>query len=360
MKITCGSCDKYFEIPDEKLPSNKRFAFPCPACKKRIEVDTKNPSAESQTKTEASKERSHSETAKPRVQVSGDELKEQVLQSLDDLPPMPQVVYKAYEIMDDPNSNTKQLADLIETDQAIATKVLKMANSAYYGMSGKVSSIQHASVVLGYKALGELITLAGTSTLLGQTLHGYELDSAALWRHAMSVAFGSKIISQMKNPNQESDAFSAGLIHDVGKLILDRYVLNRKKLFEEYMGSGNKTYLSAEKKILGFNHAEIGFEICKHWHIPDKLSRAIRYHHYPSKSSDDSLTYVVSMANSIAGIAESEDMVGQIESGIEALMFLIDDDVLKFLDMEEPDVLTVLNETIASVEKISQSIEPSN
>jgi len=262
--------------------------------------------------------------------------------------------------MDDPNSNTKQLADLIETDQAIATKVLKMANSAYYGMSGKVSSVQHASVVLGYKALGELITLAGTSTLLGQTLYGYELDSAALWRHPMTVAFGSKIISQKKNSNQENDAFSAGLIHDVGKLILDRHVLNRKKLFEEYMGSGNKTYLRAEKKILGFNHAEIGFEICKHWHIPDTLSKAIRYHHHLSKSSEDSITYVVSMANSIAGIAESEDMVGKIESGIETLMFLIDDDVMEFLGMEETDVLTVLDDTIASVEKISQSIEPAN
>ena len=210
------------------------------------------------------------------------------------------------------------------------------------------------------KALGELIALAGTSTLLGQTLYGYELDSAALWRHAMTVAFGSKFIAHKKYPDQDNDAFSAGLIHDVGKLILDRHVFNRKKLFDEYMGPGDKTFLSAEKKILGFDHAEIGYEICQHWHIPETLSHAIRYHHQPNQTSEDSLTYVVSMANTIASISESENMIGNIESGIEAMMFLIDDDVLQFLGMKEPDVVMVLNETIVAVEKISQSIEPAN
>jgi HD-like signal output (HDOD) protein len=360
MKITCGACDKSFVIPDEKLPTGKRFAFPCPACKQRIEVDTLNPSADVHTPTTPSTKSSGTDTAKAGPPVAGDELKKRVLHNLDELPPMPQVVFKAYEIMDDPNASTKQLADLIETDQAIATKVLKMANSAYYGMSGKVSSVQHASVVLGYKALGELIALAGTSTLLGQTLYGYELDSAGLWRHAMTVAFGSKILAKKKYPDRENDAFSAGLIHDVGKLILDRHVLNRKKLFDEYMGPGDKTFLSAEKKILGFDHAEIGFEICKHWHIPETLSHAIRFHHYPNKSSEDALTYVVSMANTIASIAESEDMVGKIESGIEAMMFLIDDDVLKFLDIEETEVLSVLQDTVGAVDKISQTMEPAN
>ena len=360
MKITCGACDKSFVIADDKLPSAKRFAFPCPACKQRIEVDTTQSNAEDQTSADTSQEQVGPDAAKPGAQASGEELKNQVLQNLDELPPMPQVVFKAYEIMDDPNSSTKQLADLIETDQAIATKVLKMSNSAYYGMSGKVSSVQHASVVLGYKALGELIALAGTSTLLGQTLYGYELDSAALWRHAMTVAFGSKIIAQKKYPDHENDAFSAGLIHDVGKLVLDRHVFNRKKLFDEYLESGDKTFLTAEKKILGFDHAEIGYEICKHWHIPETLSNAIRYHHQPTQTSEDSLSYVVSMADTIAGMGESVDMVGNIESGIEAMMFLIDDDVLQFLGMEESDVLTVLNDTLASVEKISQSIEPAN
>jgi HD-like signal output (HDOD) protein len=280
------------------------------------------------------------------------------MRDLNDLPPMPQIIFKAYDNMDDPNSSTKQVADLIETDQAIAAKVLKMVNSAYYGLSGKVSSIQHASVVLGCKALRELITLAGTSSLLRNRLHGYDIDSAELWRHSMSVAFGSKIIARCKKPELENDAFSAGPIHDVGKLILDRPILNRKSLFNEYMESGDKTFISAEKQILGLDHAEIGYEICCRWNIPESLSKAIRCHHRPNQSSSTDLDDIVYMANTIANMAESMDMVGSIESDIEGLMYMVGDEVLNNLEMEEKDIGDFINEVVNSVENISREISP--
>jgi hypothetical protein len=266
-------------------------------------------------------------------QSAQDELKTQIMRDLNDLPPMPQIIFKAYDNMDDPNSSTKQVADLIETDQAIAAKVLKMVNSAYYGLSGKVSSIQHASVVLGCKALRELITLAGTSSLLRNRLHGYDIDSAELWRHSMSVAFGSKIIARCKKPELENDAFSAGPIHDVGKLILDRPILNRKSLFNEYMESGDKTFISAEKQI-------------------------IRCHHRPNQSSSTDLDDIVYMANTIANMAESMDMVGSIESDIEGLMYMVGDEVLNNLEMEEKDIGDFINEVVNSVENISREISP--
>jgi HD-like signal output (HDOD) protein len=120
---------------------------------------------------------------------------------------------------------------LLESDQAIATKVLKLANSAYYGLKGKVSSIRHASSLLGYNIIGQLISMAGSSSLMGKTLAGYELDSEGTWHHSLLTASASRIIALRKNPDLENDAFSAGLIHDVGKLVLDRYVADRKDDF---------------------------------------------------------------------------------------------------------------------------------
>ena len=363
MQFTCNSCRNSYNIPDDKLPGGKILAFPCPDCGTRIEIDLR-PSRSSTVRP--------SETGMPPSgdalsatkddQGSTEDLKKRILQSLGELPPMPQIVFKAHEIMDNPNSSTKQVADLIETDQAIAAKVLKMANSAYYGMSGKVSSIQQASVVLGHTALGELITLAGTSSLLGNRLHGYGMDSGKLWQHSMMVAFGSKIISQRKIPPLENDAFSAGLIHDVGKLALDRPVMNRKSLFDEFLSPGDKSFLSAENRILGFDHAEIGYEICRHWKIPETLARAIRYHH---KSPDDSLedgadnlVSIVSMANTIANMAEAMTNVGAIESGLDAVMFMLDDTEMDRLGLEEGEIEAIMREAQASVDKITLEVKP--
>jgi len=255
MKIECPNCHKVHKIPDERLPIGKEIAFPCLDCKGTIELDLRSSPAQdvtaaSESKQEEQQKTSDSSTPSAKEESSGEDLKKRILKSVGDLPPMPQTVFKVREIISDPNSSFKELSDILETDQAMATRVLKIANSAYYGLSGKVSSIQHASIVLGHKTLGELMTMAGTSGILANKLEGYGLEAGDLWRHSMGVAFGSKIIATKKNPTLANDAFAAGLIHDAGKLILDQHVLERKEAFDEFMADGQQTFLSAEKQIL--------------------------------------------------------------------------------------------------------------
>jgi HD-like signal output (HDOD) protein len=358
MNFSCSSCHKTYNIPDGKLPATKKLAFPCPDCGCRIELDLSD-HASGQAAVAANDGVGAAPPPAPaNEQQTAEELKKRILSNLSALPSMPQIVFKAHEIMEDPNSSTKEVAELIETDQAIAAKVLKMANSAYYGMSGRVSSIQHAAVVLGEKALGELITLAGTSSLLGNKLYGYAMDSGELWRHSMTVAFGSKLMAQRQMPQLENDAFSVGLIHDVGKLVLDRPVLNRKSLFDEFMTAGDKTFLSAENRILGFDHAEIGCDICQRWQIPATLTKAIRYHHRPNAAADDELVSIVSMADTIANMAAAMNMVGRIQSGIDAVMFMVDDTVMERLALGEKDLGVIMEDALDAVEKIMCEINP--
>lgn len=362
MKFACKNCRNSYNIPDDKLPGGKILAFPCPDCGTRIEIDLR-PDHSSDVQPSPKKAPLSEEPASTTNDSQGSEqdLKKKVMRSLGELPPMPQIVFKAHEIMDNPNSSTKQVAELIETDQAIAAKVLKMANSAYYGMSGKVSSIQQASVVLGYKALGELITLAGSSSLLGDRLYGYDMDSGTLWQHSMMVAFGSKIIAQRTIPLLENDAFSAGLIHDIGKLVLDRPVLNRRSLFDEFLSSGDKTFLSAENRILGFDHAEIGYEMCQYWQIPETLANAIRYHHnVPDDLAEDGkedLASIVLTANTIANMSDAIAMVGSIENGLDAVMYMLDDTVLERLRLEEGEIEDIMREAQESLEKITIEVK---
>ena len=337
MKVECSTCKVQFNIPDENLPKDKKIAFPCPKCKGIIELDL------SGYKTVES---AQADVVKQDF-LKGEALKKKILKSVRDLPPMPQTVIKAREIMSDPHSDFKSLADLFETDQAIAAKVLKLANSPYYGMGGKVSSIQHASVVLGYKTLGELITMGGTSSLLGKNLDGYGLDAGALWKHSLAVAFGAKMIAEMKEPSLMNDAFTSGLIHDAGKLILDRYVAERWQLIEDFMGNDGVTFLDAEKSILELDHPEAAFEVCGVWNIPRPLTTAIRYHHHPTRSHENMLAYIIHVADAIA-------MMTGLGLGIDSTFYRMDETAMEFVGLDEDDVNKVMAGIIESVKKISE------
>ena len=335
MKVECSTCKVQFNIPDERLPGGRKIAFPCPRCKGIIELDLSSQQG--------------LETAQHDVSqqdfLKGEALKKKILRSVKDLPPMPQTVIKAREIMADPNSDFKSLANLFETDQAIATKVLKLANSPYYGMGGKVSSIQHASVVLGHKTLGELITMGGTSSLLGKSLEGYGLDAGDLWKHSLAVAFGAKMIAEMKEPSLMNDAFTSGLIHDSGKLILDKYVAERWQLIEDYMANEGATFLDAEKSILELDHSEAAFEVCSVWNIPKTLTTAIRYHHHPTRSHDNMLAYIIHVADAIA-------MMTGLGLGIDSTFYVMDERAIEFVGLNEGEINKVMTGIIESVKKI--------
>ncbi len=360
MKFECPQCKKQYEVPDDKLPPKKKVSFPCLNCKERIALNLEAHRSGHAATAEANSPSSEAgDVAEPVAESNGD-FRKKILRQLKDLPPMPQIVFKARSLLADPEAEMRDLSSLLESDQAIATKVLKLANSAYYGLSGKVSSIRHASSMLGFKALGQLISMVGTSAVLGKTLAGYDLDSAGTWRHSLMAASASRVIALRKNPQLENDAFSTGLIHDVGKLVLDRHVDKRKADFERLTEGGRNSMLAAEQHILGLDHAEIGFEVCQYWNIPESISTAIKFHHQPSKSEDDELAYIVFMANSIANMAtaleDSESMMAQMD-GIEAHMYMIDDDALTFLDLTEEDVPKILNEARDAVDSLSEEMQ---
>ena len=127
--------------------------------------------------------------------LTGKALQQNILKSLDYLPPIPKIVLKAREVIEDPSSSLKDIEKLISVDQALTVNVLKMANSAHYRRVKGATSIHDAAIVLGIKTIGELITMACTSSVLSKTLKGYDISADSMWRHSLSVAFGSKIIA---------------------------------------------------------------------------------------------------------------------------------------------------------------------
>jgi len=349
--VTCPNCGKAYQFSEEQFSKSKEIVFPCLGCKHPITVE--QPSDSGDEAVQAVKERpdgggrlKKSGKSKDRELEDGEKLRKKIFRALDNLPPMSQVVHRALEIMADPDYGMKDLANAIETDQSMVSNILRIANSAYFGAIARISSIQNACVMLGNHALRELIIMAGVSKLLERTLRGYGFVSGELWKHSISSALGSKMVAEKKAPHISDDAYVAGLIHDIGKIVLDDYILERKDKFELILNNGTRTYLEAEKDILGFDHTEIASEICIRWNFPEDIAFAVRYHHYPSLSKGNDLAYMVHLADFLAKSCGfgcgKDDVAYQLEEGTG-----------EFLSLEQEDIDGIKSELFESMERLN-------
>ncbi len=253
----------------------------------------------------------------------GKALNAEVVKNLKKLYPMPHVTYKARKLINSVNAGFQEIGNILKTDPALAARIMKVANSAYYGMSGQISSIHHASTLLGAQTLIQIITLVSQSKALGKSLKGYELQSGDMWKHSLQAAVCANILSVKRSPEDEEDSFFAGLMHDSGKIILDGYVIEREQIFKRYMITSQSGFLKAEQRIFGFDHAHTGYELCLKWNLPEKLAHAIKYHHNPFASDGNKLAYILFVADYMARAEPGEDGkdMRHIHSALEFLGF---------------------------------------
>ncbi len=332
MDIQCGKCKSGFKITNEQFRGySSNLSISCPECNSDIVI----------SRLAIKKAVNSLIKSLP----FGDELKEKIVKEVEDLPPMPQVAIKARQVVSNSKSNAQDLANVIEQDQAITTRVLKLANSPFYGSRGEVATVQKAAVVLGTKTLYELLTMACASGFLGERLEGYDLDAGDLWMHSLAVASGSRILSERFMPELKDDAFSAGLIHDSGKLILDSYILERKIAFMDFLLDERQTFLDAEKHTLGFDHAEIAYSVCLKWNMPEYIANAIRYHHTPALSSQKELSSIIHLADAIA-------MMSGLGVGFDGMLYKLDESVMESLNIGESDLNIIMQETAGYVSRV--------
>ena len=230
----------------------------------------------------------------------GRELIRKIISNTASLPAMPEVMLKVQKMIQHPGTSPAQLAKILETDPSMVAGILKVANSAYYGFRGKVSTIQHASALFGTRRLAELITAMSAGGVLGKAMEGYGLAAGDMWRHSITVACTASEIAAAVASDALDSAYMAGLLHDMGKIILDPYVRKRRLLFDHYFSSHpEKTIQDAERDILGFDHAVIAAILCEKWNLPKSISFGIRHHHQPSSAGDHQLSHIVHLADYI-------------------------------------------------------------
>ena len=340
MKVECPTCQKVYNFPDDRLAALKKRTFNCPACKGMVTIDL--PPAENENAENIAK------TGNPREIDPSDELMAEITKAIEDLEPMPEVIQKAREVMSKPSATFKEIGKVLETDQAIVAKVLKIANSAYYGLSGRVASIHQALVVMGHQTLEQVLNTAWASKMLATKMKGYGFDAGSLWNHSLAVAMGAKTISAKRQPTLENDAFTAGLLHDVGKLVLDAHILKNKSAFDE-LRKHNTSSRKAEETLLGFDHSKIGALICAEWQLPERQASGIQYHHAPQTKPDNELAHMLHLADYLAcrcgfGTEPLDDAEGLAV------------DTLAYLDFKEEDLDPIMQTISEYVSNISKSV----
>ena len=208
-------------------------------------------------------------------------LEEKILQSMDQLPPFPMVIQRAITLIDDPKTSALELVDVIQYDQSLTLDVLKLCNSAYFGLRREVKSLREALVMIGFNQLLEIILSRQSAKFFRDPCKGYDLQQGGLWRHSVACALLTRIISKRLNRESTPTHFTAALLHDIGKMVLSKFVKDYSDEIKNVVKNQNLSFIEAEKQILGIDHAELGGKVANKWNFPNMIVSAIRYHHTP-------------------------------------------------------------------------------
>lgn len=250
------------------------------------------------------------------------------------LPALPTIALEVVELVDNPKTSASRLGRVISSDQALTAKVLKIANSPFYGFPKKISTIDFAIIVLGFDALKEIVISISLVSSLQKKSDNY-FDAKVFWDHAITTGVIARKLARDLGYRISGEVFVGGLLHDMGISVLHRYFNNEFKRIIDIVRDSDLTMLEAEESVLGVTHAEVGGWLAERWNLPDHLIEAISFHHHPDKAVlNPGLVALIHLADVIAiqlnnGAAVEFDKGASFNQQALVRMQLSDENVLK-------------------------------
>lgn len=224
------------------------------------------------------------------------------------LPSLPTVVFDLLQTLNDEDVDIDRLAHGIGNDQALAARTLRVANSPFYGVQGRIDSIAEAITVLGFINVRSLVATAGLATAWPASA-GAGIEAGNFWRHCLAVACGAQALAAHAGMRGEA-LFLAGLLHDIGRLVL---VATHPDIVAEITrrrDADDCLLVEAEQAVLGFDHAQIGSELCRHWRIPDSIADAVARHHCVNPVAPGTAADMADIVHLADVIAHALDLTG--------------------------------------------------
>jgi putative nucleotidyltransferase with HDIG domain len=267
-----------------------------------------------------------------------------LVRNLEDLPSLPAVVMELLSSIDQEDVDISVLAKKVSHDAALTAKTLRLANSSLYGLQVKVTTIQQAITFLGFQTTRNLITAAAVTGCFAEgQCPGF--DHKAFWRHSIAAAACCKVIARRLRFNQDY-AFTAGLLHDIGRLVLVSTFPQQYAAAMAYRSAHDSYVLDAERAVLGVDHVQAGMALAEHWNFSETMKLALAHHHDPDAPGAGLLASIVHVANAIVhalDVAREEDELAPAVSSA----------AWTALGLNEEALLQVFRETELQFEEIT-------
>lgn len=228
------------------------------------------------------------------VHIDVNALRQKIVQ----LPSLPQAFLDVMAVLINEDASTADIADRIERDQALAARTLRIANSAFYGVPGRIGTIRNAIGILGLRTVGTLLTTAAVSSQFA-TAACPDFQFSVFWRHAIATALAARGLAQQLRMDEDA-AFMAGLLHDIGRLALATQFPTETSQLLQYARDSDLPTLDAERQMFDIDHLEVGVLIATHWNFPPAVVAAIEHHHAPGPGTVRTMVDVVHVADAFA------------------------------------------------------------
>jgi len=224
---------------------------------------------------------------------------QKIAQTIDHIPPMPQVAARVFEIMANPEASCEDLTEVISRDPALASKILGLSNSPYYKRVDSIESLGMAIMVLGFGTIHSLVMTISIGMLLGHSISRRALRK--IWEHSVATALLSELLGKQIGLRDREKYYIAGLIHDVGKLVLCKLFPEKFQRTLDRFETDTIPSFEAEKEEFGFDHTQLGTAVLQKWGLPEALHKAVAHHHHPDRFGEDEvMTPLVHIADKMA------------------------------------------------------------
>lgn len=281
------------------------------------------------------------------------DIRELVTQAIHQAPMLSVSASRLMEVTAKADHEISEVIDVVKTDSNLTARVLKVVNSAAFGLMSPVTTLDRAITLLGERVVVGVAIGDSAGKLFNKALSGYESEKGALWRHDLRAAIASREVALLGKAGISADfAFTAGLLHDIGKAFLSDFMENTAgTILERIENKQTDDYLKAEGDLLGITHTDAGCLLADYWKLPEPLKVVIAHHHQPVQAPEDyrALTYCVHLGDIIS-------MMGGCGTGADTLQYSLDPGYSDYLDLKPAKLAEIMLEVEEEFSKIADSI----
>jgi len=257
---------------------------------------------------------------------------DKILKQINDLKPIPQVAHKVMSIAGNSEGSLSELSEVITYDPGVTATLLKLCNSAYFALARKVDSVHQAVVLLGMNQIVDLVVMTTAGTNLKNEQKGYDLGENDLWRYSVASALIARDLAEKKGSKDNHLVFTAGLLKDIGKVVLNQYVADAAKEINDLVSEAGISFREAEEKVIGIDHAELGARVAREWQFSPQMVKIIKNHHLDHAGSDNDFE------TSIVYLADTICMMMGVGVGCDGLAYRFDQKIIEGLGFSQEDI----------------------